>query len=93
MKSIMQKEKECFYCKTTRYLEEHHIFGGANRKYSERYGLKVYLCNRDHNQSPFGVHFNAERMQELHELGQRKFMEHFNASLEDFRKIFGKNYL
>ena len=25
-------------------LECHHIFGGAMRKKSEKYGLKVYLC-------------------------------------------------
>ena len=25
-------------------LEKHHIFGGAYRKKSEKYGLTVYLC-------------------------------------------------
>ena len=38
----------CWLCGKTDYglnrLERHHIFGGANRKKSERYGLIVYLC-------------------------------------------------
>ena len=52
-KSIMQHEKECYICRKLvgagvplpgAGLEEHHIFGAANRKLSEHYGLKVWLC-------------------------------------------------
>ena len=42
MKSIIQKEKRCFFCGSVRNLEKHHIFGGTkNRKWSEKYGLTV----------------------------------------------------
>ena len=45
-------DKRCFLCgrnDTGDPLERHHIFGGANRKKSEKYGLVVYLCgNRCH---------------------------------------------
>lgn len=34
----------CWLCGRWGWLEEHHIFGGANRKKSEKYGLKVGLC-------------------------------------------------
>ena len=49
MKSILQKEKECYYCKTTLNLEEHHcLYGTANRRIAERFGLKVWLCSEHH---------------------------------------------
>ena len=34
-KSILQKDKECFLCTRMQDLEQHHIFGGPNRKWSE----------------------------------------------------------
>ena len=85
---------ECFLCKEwSNALEEHHIFGGALRKKSEKYKLKVNLCHECHNEPPKGVHFNRETMQELHEYGQRKAMEENNWTIEDFRKEFYANYL
>ena len=49
MDSIMQEEGICYLCGSSGIddmcgLEQHHVFGGPNRKLSERYGLKVYLC-------------------------------------------------
>ena len=42
MKSIIQTKKESFLSGVTYDLEEHHVFyGTANRKISEKYGLKV----------------------------------------------------
>ena len=43
MKSILQREKKCWVTGDRYNLHEHHIFGGARRKLSEKYGLKVYL--------------------------------------------------
>lgn len=41
MKSIIQREKQCLICGSWN-IEDHHIFfGNANRKQSEKYGLKV----------------------------------------------------
>lgn len=42
MKSILQDEndKRCFLCGGYGAFECHHIFGGAYRKKSEKYGLK-----------------------------------------------------
>ncbi len=92
-KSIVQKEKECYICKTTIWLEEHHIFGGANRKLSEKYGLKIYLCHKHHNEPPDGVHYDPELMDDIRKIGQKKFMEYYNKSIEEFRAIFGKSYI
>lgn len=87
------EEKKCFLCGSYRNLECHHIFGGANRKLSEQYGLKVMLCHNCHNEPPFGVHFDHEKMVYLRQLGQKKAMAENNWSIDDFRSVFGKNYL
>ena len=94
MKSIMQTKKECYICGTTIWLEEHHVFGGtANRKMSEKYGLKIYLCHRHHNEPPDGIHFDKWLRDRIKSEAQRKFMEYYNKTKEDFIVIFGKNYL
>ena len=91
MKSILQTENECFLCHTTIWLEEHHIFGASNRKKSERYGLKVKLCHFCHNEPPYGVHFNQERMLKLKQMGQLAFEKEYPD--KNFLKEFGRNYL
>ena len=92
-KSIIQTEKECFICGGQSWLEEHHIFEGANRKLSEKYGLKVWLCHPCHNEPPNGVHHNKEKMIKLKQIGQKAFMEYYNKTEDEFIQIFGKNYL
>lgn len=88
---------ECFLCGrngSQDRLDRHHIFGGANRKKSERYGLVVHLCHNDcHIFGEKAAHKNAETMLELHQYGQRKAMQENGWSVEDFIKVFGKNYL
>lgn len=88
---------ECWLCSRNGCgdpLDKHHIFGGANRSKSERYGLYVYLChNRCHENGPDAVHRNPETAQRLHEYGQRLVMEEQNWTAEEFRFEFGKNYL
>lgn len=88
----------CWLCGKRSYgfnaPERHHIFGGANRKKSERYGLVVLLCGDTcHRNGPLAVHRNAETMQRLHEYGQRKAMEENDWTIDDFRREFGKNYI
>ena len=91
-KSIMQVEKRCFLSGRTDALEKHHIFGAANRKLSEQYGLWVWLNHWYHNEPPVGVHHNKEAMDYLHREGQKRF-EEIHGSREDFMRIFGRNFL
>ena len=99
MKSIMhQKDRHtCYICAMQgndweqRDLEEHHVFGGPNRHLSEKYGCKVYLCIRHHRVGPEAVHNNHEMMHMLQEEGQRAFEKRFPD--QDFRAIFGRNYI
>lgn len=85
----------CWLCgRSGGQLDKHHIFGGANRSKSERYGLYVRLCHHDcHIFGPNAVHQNKHTMQMLHEYGQAKAMKENNWTVDDFRREFGKNYL
>lgn len=90
MKSIIQSEKYCFVCGDP-HCEDHHIFfGTANRKLSEKYGLKVWLCPKHHRGTRDGVHFDREFDLELKRYAQAKFEETYD---EDFQAVFGKSYL
>ena len=65
--------------------------GTANRRISEKYGLKVYLDPDHHRNGPEAVHKNAEVAEILHKEAQKAF-EKIYPDL-DFQTIFGKNYL
>lgn len=89
--------RECFLCGANGNgdpLERHHIFGGANRKLSEKYGLVVYLCgNKCHRNGDYAAHRNADTAKVLHRYGQEKAMREQGWTAEQFRDVFGKNYL
>lgn len=93
----MQSEKQCWLCGrngASDPLDSHHIFGGAYRDKSERFGLKVFLChNACHIFGKYAVHRNRETMMRVRQYGQRKAMEEQGWTVEQFVKEFGKNYL
>lgn len=97
-KSILQTDTaHCFLCGMNANLEPldmHHIFNKADKKKSEKYGLVVYLHHgKCHIFGKDSVHQNAEVNNELKAQAQKKAMEHYGWSVDDFRNIFGKNYL
>ena len=92
----MEEYKECYLCGRNRHagrLEVHHIFGGARRKLSTKYGLVVTLCPDCHREAPYAVHQSAETMQYLHEVGQKKAMKENGWTREQFMEVFEKNHL
>lgn len=92
MKSIIQNEKECFVCHRLIGLHEHHIYEGtANRKISEKYGMKIWLCPFHHNMSNEGIHFNKELDLSVKQYAQEIFEQ--THTREEFRSLFGKSYL
>lgn len=104
MESIMQDIKECFLCreemtKNNNFkrlpsggLECHHIMHGtANRKISEHYGLKVWLCPKHHRTGKEAVHKCRETDLKLIRAGQKRFEQLF--SHEEWMNLFMKNYL
>lgn len=98
MKSIIQDKKECFLCRylygteNTNNLCSHHIFfGTANRRLSEEYGLKAWLCIYHHTEGIGAVHKNRDSDMILKKIAQKKFEE--THTREEFIQIFGKSYL
>lgn len=89
--------RSCFLCGANGSadpLDRHHIFGGANRKKSEKYGLVVYLCHHQcHIFGRYSVHQNAAVMERLHKWGQAKAMREQGWTEADFLREFGRNYL
>ncbi|MCM1213290.1 MAG: hypothetical protein NC331_11440 [Lachnospiraceae bacterium] len=74
-------------------LEEHHVMGGtADRRLSERYGLKVYLCPQHHR-----IHREESPHQDraTNALLHRKAQEAFERahSHGEWMEAFGRNYI
>lgn len=100
--SILQRhDGGCYLCekqgiyRTYKDLQKHHIYGGPNRKISERHGFFVWLCRAHHTGDEEGnhaaVHFNKENAQILHEDCQREFEK--THSREEFMQLIGRSYL
>lgn len=85
---------KCWLCGKMGAVERHHIFGGSNRDKSERDGLVVLLCGEScHRNGPRAAHQCAETALEIKKYGERKWMYEHEASTDDFRREYGKNYL
>lgn len=98
MESILQKDTtKCFICKQNPCgdpLDKHHVFFGALRSKSERYGLTVYIHHdKCHIFGENAVHRNAEVNRKLQSFAQKKAMKHYGWSVEDFRREFYKSYI
>ena len=93
----MWNGKSCWMCGrngTADPLDKHHIFSGAFRKKSEKYGLTVYLCHGScHISGEKAAHRGRETRDALHRYGQEKAMEEQGWTTEDFIREFGRNYL
>ena len=91
-KSIITEDTEhCFICGAP-YPETHHIiYGWANRKLSDQYGLTVPLCAR-HHRGTDGVHQNRLLDLQLKEMAQERFEAEI-GNRNVFRNIFGRSYI
>ena len=93
----MRTGRSCWLCGrngTADPLDKHHIFGGAYRNKSEKYGLTVDLCHCDcHLFGKEAAHNCRETMDELHRYGQKLAMQRYGWTKEEFMLEFGKNYL
>ena len=81
---------------TERYgnLHRHEVFyGSSNRQNSIKYGLVVFLPPELHNMSDRGVHFDKAFDLWLKRTGQAAAMSYYGWDVEQFIKVFGKNYL
>ena len=97
MDSVDSKHPKCWLCGgngMSDSLDVHHIFSGAYRAKSEKFGLTVLLChNRCHINGSSAAHRSPDTARRLHEYGQRKAMKEQGWTVAEFRRQFGKNYL
>lgn len=87
--SILQDREGCFLCGRYTDLDRHEPLNSYNRKKSKRLGLWVILCRKCHDDT----HKHPEKAMLLKRMAQRKAMEHYDWTIEEFRLHFGKNYL
>ncbi len=100
-KSCSKKKEFCIMPKSSLYeterkdgLARHEVFfGRKNRQLSIKYGLIIFLSDEMHNMSDKGIHFNKKFCEEVQKIGQKAFMKYYKKTKEEFREIFGKNYL
>ena len=91
-KSIITDDMEhCFVCGSPNIQIHHGIYGTANRKLSDKYGLVIPLCQEHHTGSA-GIHFNKDFDIALKKLAQERFEAVYGANMR-FVDVFGKNYL
>lgn len=76
------------------YVERHHVFGGSNRKTSEKYGFVVPLRYDLH---PNGARFNPTLENKQIDVALKrhcqKWYEEKIGNRDDFRREFGKSWL
>lgn len=94
MKSIIQKNKECYVCKKSNNLHFHHIMFGKNRKKADNDLLTVYLCY-EHHEGTNGVHGkNGHELDlRLKQIAEQVWLEYYNKTIDDFISRYGRNFL
>lgn len=73
-------------------VERHHIFGGSNRKNSEKYGYVLPLSPEKHPNGVFAGKDAHEIDLQIKMMAQEHFEEN-HGTREDFRRIFGRSWL
>lgn len=92
-KSIVFPMNKCCVCGKSINVRSHEIFfGTANRKKSIEDGMVAPLCDKDHNTSSAGVHFNKELDLKLKRKAQQVW-ENTYGDRDAFIKRYGKSYL
>ncbi len=90
--SVFTDDMDHCYFTGTAPVERHHIWGGANRRNSEKYGFVIPLRPDLH---PNGAHAGQAAAVidlKLKQMSQVYFEEHYGTR-DDFRKTFGKSVL
>lgn len=85
----------CIVCGTNQNLETHHCIGGSYRSISDKLGMTVRICSNCHTMNPDSVHRDPKAVSKkwLQKVGQIWAMEHYGWTVDEFRKVFGKNFL
>lgn len=79
---------QCYICKASKN-DLHEIFGGCRRQVSMKYGLVIPVCRNCHTR----IENNEEIKLKMKQDAEKKWLEYYNKSIEDFIREFGKNYI
>lgn len=90
--SVLTNDLEHCYITGSTEIAIHHVFGGANRGRSEKYGFIIPLRPDYHNMRNYGVHFNRELDLKFKTMAQEYYEENYGTR-ESFIKEFGKSWL
>ena len=95
---MYQANGHTYYYSNKRYEGTHRhevFFGTANRKKSIKYGLVIFIRPEDHNMSEYGVHNRKghEFDMYLKKLGQKRAMDEYSWTTDEFIEIFGRSYI
>lgn len=92
-KSIIDNEKECFICRTTKDLDKHHVFRGeSKRSFAEKDGCWVWLCQNHHTLTNEALHNNTPFRRTLEKYAQY-IWENTYGTREEFIRRYGKSFL
>lgn len=96
MRSVFTEDLgTCYYTGRTDHTEVHHIYPGPCRSASTRYGYVLPLHASIHPNGAFCT-LSPERRRyidlQMRQMAQRHF-EREHGTREQFRQIFGRNYL
>ena len=78
----------CYVCGAKKQ-DLHEVYSGKNRKISMKYGCVIPFCRACHNEWDINKKMSKTIKMEC----QKRFMDYYNKNVEDFIKIFGRNYL
>ena len=87
MKSVLMKHRRCLICASPA-VEVHHVFEGAHRAASDKYGLTVWLCRVHHGL----IHGDEALNRRLKCEAQDKAMRFYGWSEKEWLEIFKKNW-
>ena len=92
--SIINNEKRCYLCGERNNIHLHHILFGKNRKNADEDGLTVYLCY-NHHESTTGVHGKKghDLDLKLKQIAEKRWLEYYGKTIDDFISRYGRNYL
>ena len=90
---ITNNLERCIEC-GNKNVELHEVFFGKNRNKSIEDGLVIPLCkNFHHRGNLIGIHQDKELNLKYKRIAQKKWLEYYNKTTDDWIKRYGRNYI
>ena len=75
--------------------ERHEVFEGrtGNRKKSIEDGLVIFLTPEMHRTGKNAIHKDYNFWKKIKIIAEKRWIEYYDKSIEEFRERYGRNYL